>query len=174
MEYQNVIKGLAGRFTYNWNYRYFVDFNFGYTGSENFAPGNQFGFFPAFSLAWNVAEESFVKNNLKWMNMFKIRYSHGKVGNDNIGDNNRFPYLYTIATTGYNTKASLIMYITGDLVIMGKSFIKELITQMASNGITWEVATKDDLGIDLSLFNDKFTATVDYFHEKRTGISFNT
>ena len=101
-------QGLAGRFTYNWNYRYFVDFNFGYTGSENFAPGNQFGFFPAFSLAWNVAEESFVKNNLKWMNMFKIRYSHGKVGNDNIGDNNRFPYLYTIATTGYNSEGKQI------------------------------------------------------------------
>lgn len=163
-------QGLAGRFTYNWNYRYFVDFNFGYTGSENFAPGNQFGFFPAFSLAWNVAEESFVKNNLKWMNMFKIRYSHGKVGNDNIGDNNRFPYLYTIATTGYNSEGKPNYVYNWGFGDYGKSFIGTHYTQMASNGITWEVATKDDLGIDLSLFNDKFTATVDYFHEKRTGI----
>ena len=68
-------QGLAGRFTYGWKYRYFFYFNFGYNGSENFAPGRQFGFFPAYSLAWNVAEESFVKKNLSWLSMFKLRYS---------------------------------------------------------------------------------------------------
>lgn len=71
--------GIAGRASYNWNYRYFVDFNFGYNGSENFADGHRFGFFPAFSVAWNVAEEKFIKKHLKWMNMFKLRYSYGKV-----------------------------------------------------------------------------------------------
>ncbi len=83
--------GLAGRITYGWKYRYMVDFNFGYNGSENFAPDNQFGFFPAYSVAWNIAEEPIIKKNLKWMNMFKLRYSYGKVGSDNIGT--RFPYL---------------------------------------------------------------------------------
>ena len=66
--------GVAGRFSYNWNYRYFADFNFGYNGSENFADGHRFGFFPAFSVAWNVAEEKYIKKHLKWMNMFKLRY----------------------------------------------------------------------------------------------------
>lgn len=165
-------QGLAGRFTYNWNYRYFVDFNFGYTGSENFAPGHQFGFFPAFSLAWNVAEEPFIKKNLPWMNMFKIRYSHGKVGNDNIGNDNRFPYLYTIDSykivENNETKTpNVYNWGFGDYE---KSFIGTHYAQMASTGITWEVATKDDLGVDISLFNDKFTGTVDYFYEKRTGI----
>lgn len=165
-------QGLAGRFTYNWNYRYFVDFNFGYTGSENFAPGHQFGFFPAFSLAWNVAEEPFIKKNLPWMNMFKIRYSHGKVGNDNIGKDNRFPYLYTIdfykiKENNEEKTPNVYNWGFGDY---GKNFVGTHYTQMASTGITWEVATKDDLGIDLSLFDDKFTATVDYFYEKRTGI----
>lgn len=84
-------QGLAGRFTYGWKYRYFVDFNFGYNGSENFATGHQFGFFPAYSIAWNIAEESFIKNKLSWINMFKLRYSYGKVGNDNM--ERRFPYL---------------------------------------------------------------------------------
>ena len=65
-------QGFSGRFTYNWKYRYFVNFNFGYTGSENFAVGNQFGFFPAFSMAWNIAEEPFIQNNFKWLNMFKV------------------------------------------------------------------------------------------------------
>ena len=93
----DVIKDWQERFTYNWNYRYFIDFNFGYTGSENFAAGHRFGFFPAISGAWNIAEESLIKKHLKWMNMFKIRYSYGKVGNDNLG-NTRFPYLYDIET----------------------------------------------------------------------------
>lgn len=71
-------QGLSGRFTYGWKYRYFVDFNFGYNGSENFATGHQFGFFPAYSVAWNMAEESFIKEKSPWINMFKVRYSYGK------------------------------------------------------------------------------------------------
>src|SRR5690554_3450277 len=89
-------QSLAGRATYNWKYRYFLDFNFGYTGSENFAKGHQYGFFPAYSVAWNVANESFIMNNFSRLDMFKIRYSYGRVGNDNLG-NQRFPYLSTIA-----------------------------------------------------------------------------
>ncbi|MFV0417478.1 MAG: SusC/RagA family TonB-linked outer membrane protein [Dysgonomonas sp.] len=154
-------QGLAGRATYNWNLRYFADFNFGYTGSENFATGHQYGFFPAFSFAWNVAEEKFIKDNLDWMNMFKIRYSWGRVGNDNMGDE-RFPYLYTIASgsSGYEwaDAGSTVSY-------TGMNY-----TQVASPYVTWEVATKNDLGLDLSLFGDKFQANVDYFDEKREGI----
>lgn len=156
--------GLAGRVSYNWNYRYFADFNFGYNGSENFADGHRFGFFPAVSAAWNVAEEPFIKKNLKWMNMFKIRYSFGKVGNDalKIGDTEyRFPYLYTIGKGGgYNW---------GEYDF-NNSYDGRIYTDLASNYATWEVATKHDLGVDLAFFNDKFTATVDYFHEQREGI----
>nr|WP_320057279.1 TonB-dependent receptor [uncultured Bacteroides sp.] len=153
-------QGLAGRVTYNWNYRYFMDFNFGYTGSENFAKGHQFGFFPAYSVAWNVAEENFIKKNFNWINMFKFRYSHGKVGNDNMGDE-RFPYLYTIGgTSGYQWA----QYGTD------KSYDGMYYSQVASPYVTWEVATKNDLGMDLSLLKDRFTVTVDYFDEKREGI----
>ena len=153
--------GLAGRASYNWNYRYFADFNFGYNGSENFADGHRFGFFPAFSLAWNIAEEKFVKKHLKWMNMFKLRYSYGKVGNDKMDV--RFPYLYTIKDDGSGWTWS--DYGSPDNVYTGMMY-----TQLASNNVTWEIATKHDAGVDLSLFNDKFTATVDYFHEQRDGI----
>ena len=154
-------QGIAGRVSYNWKNRYFVDFNFGYNGSENFAKGSQFGFFPAMSAAWNVAEEGFIRNNAKWINMFKIRYSYGKVGNDSLGS--RFPYLYSIggiegstyqwADLGYNKAYSGMGY-----------------TSLANNDVTWEVATKHDLGVDLALFNDKFSLTVDYFNEYREGI----
>ena len=164
-------QGLAGRFTYNWNYRYFIDFNFGYTGSENFAAGHRFGFFPAISGAWNIAEESLIKKHLKWMNMFKIRYSYGKVGNDNLG-NTRFPYLYdietmtkkdgdkTVDTGGYNFGDY-----TFDRFYGGMRY-----SSLSSPNVTWEIATKHDLGIDFSFFNDKLSGSVDYFNEKREGI----
>lgn len=158
--------GIAGRFSYNWNYKYFADFNFGYNGSENFADGHRFGFFPAFSVAWNIAEEKVIKKNLKWLNMFKLRYSYGKVGNDKlkIGDTNiRFPYLYTLANDFLGWTWS--DYGSEDNKYGGMKY-----TQLASNSVTWEIATKHDVGIDMSLFNDKFTATIDYFHEQRDGI----
>lgn len=154
-------QSLAGRATYNWEYRYFVDFNFGYTGSENFAKGHRFGFFPAYSLAWNVAEEKFIKDNAPWMNMFKIRFSHGQVGNDNLGSE-RFPYLYTISRGGSGY----------EWAEYGNSKFYEgmYFSQVASPYVTWEVATKSDLGTDISLFHDSFQLTVDYFDEKREGI----
>lgn len=165
--------GLAGRASYNWNYRYFIDFNFGYNGSENFADGHRFGFFPAFSLAWNIAEEQFIKKHFKWMNMFKLRYSYGKVGNDKLGE--RFPYLYTIASKytekvdGKDQEKTFPGWNWGDYGY-GNSYDGRAYTQLASEDVTWEIATKHDIGVDLSLFNDKFTATVDYFHEQRDGI----
>ena len=155
-------QGLAGRVSYNWNYRYFADFNFGYSGSENFATGHQFGFFPAFSVAWNIAEEPIIKKSLKWMNMFKLRYSYGKVGNDNFGDNVRFPYMYYTIGSGGGYQWADYNY--------DKNFGGKIYTDLASNNVTWEIATKHDIGVDLSLFNDKFTATIDYFHEQRDGI----
>lgn len=152
-------QGLAGRFTYDWKYRYYLNFNFGYTGSENFARGNQFGFFPAMSTAWNIAEEPIIKERLKWLNMFKVRYSWGKVGNDNVGT--RFPYLYTIGMAGN--------YQWGDFSFSryydGLTFMN-----VASAGITWEIAKKHDLGVDLSMFDDRFSVTADYFSERRDGI----
>jgi TonB-linked SusC/RagA family outer membrane protein len=157
-------QAFAGRVTYNYHHRYFADFNFGYTGSENFATGHQFGFFPAFSLAWNISEEPLIKKNINWIGLLKIRFSHGKVGNDKMSDRDedRFPYLYTISGTGdgYNwadygyTRSNIGMYYS----------------QVASPYITWEVATKNDLGLDLSIFDDQFNLNVDVFDEKREGI----
>lgn len=161
-------QGLAGRVSYNWKNRYFADFNFGYNGSENFAKGHQFGFFPAFSAAWNVAEEGFIRNNAKWLNMFKIRYSYGKVGNDNLGS--RFPYLYTITNQYYNDGwKAYSSYQWADLGY-NKSYNGMRYSALANNNVTWEIATKHDLGIDLAMFNDKFSLTVDYFNETREGI----
>lgn len=161
-------QSLVGHITYNWKYRYMLDFNFGYNGSENFAKGNKFGFFPAYSGAWNIGEEAFIKDNIEWIDMFKIRYSYGKVGNDDIGK--RFPFLpefnniklptYGELETGYNW---------GD---MDNSFAYNGLTNtiLANSSVTWEIAKKHNLGIDLNILNNKFNITVDFFKEKREGI----
>lgn len=160
-------QGIAGRFNYNWNYRYFIDFNFGYNGSENFHKDHRFGFFPAISGAWNLAEEPFMKKIAgKWLNMLKIRYSYGKTGNDALYEGNkrvRFPYLYSIATD--NNVYHFEDIGTGEKLWNGKYY-----STVASPAISWEVATKQDLGIDFSLFNDKLTGEIDYFKERRDGI----
>ena len=165
-------QGLAGNLSYGYMNRYLFNFNFGYTGSENFAKGHQFGFFPAYSAAWNVAEESFVKDNIDWLGMFKIRYSYGKVGTDN--SSSRFPYLANFGNYNRNTGAGdqEVYYNWGDLnSAFGYSGLTY--TRVSSNNVTWEIAKKHDLGVDLYFLGDKLGLTVDYFNEEREGIYMN-
>ena len=79
--------GLAGRFTYNFDTRYFLEFNFGYNGSERFAKNERFGFFPSGGLGWIVSNEKFYPEVLKkYINTLKLKGTYGIVGNDAIGD----------------------------------------------------------------------------------------
>lgn len=162
-------QGLAGNFSYGYMNRYLLNFNFGYNGSENFAKGHQFGFFPAYSAAWNIAEEDFIKNNIDWLGMFKLRYSYGEVGTDN--SSSRFPYLANFGNITRHTGAGEqdASYNWGDLNSQF-SFPGLTYTRVSSNNVTWEIAKKHDLGVDLYLWGDKFGLTVDYFNEKRDGI----
>ena len=162
-------QGLAGNLSYGYKNRYLLNFNFGYNGSENFAKGHQFGFFPAYSAAWNIAEEDFVKDNIDWLGMFKLRYSYGEVGTDN--SSSRFPYLANFGNYSRQTGAGEqdVSYNWGDLNSQF-SFPGLTYTRVSSNNVTWEIAKKHDLGVDLYLLGDKFGLTVDYFNEKRDGI----
>ncbi|MEA4917012.1 TonB-dependent receptor [Proteiniphilum sp.] len=166
-------QGLAGNFSYGYKNRYLLNYNFGYNGSENFAKGHQFGFFPAYSGAWNVAEESFIKDNLSWLGMLKIRYSYGEVGTDN--SSSRFPYLADFGNYNRATGAGeeAVGYNWGDLGSPARPPFRYsglTYTRVSSNNVTWEIAKKHDLGLDLYLWNDKFGLTVDYFNERRDGI----
>ena len=153
-------QGWAGRLDYNWYSRYYANVNFGYTGSENFHKDHRWGFFPAASVAWNISEEPIVKRFFPWLDLFKVRYSWGKVGNDNLG-NDRFPYLYSIGCdSGFNF---------GDYN-HSRSYSGKKYTELASTDVSWEEATKKDLGLDFSIFSGAFTGTVDYFEERREGI----
>ncbi|MBQ9532887.1 MAG: TonB-dependent receptor [Prevotella sp.] len=167
-------QGLAGQLTYGYKMRYFADFNFGYNGSENFAKGHQFGFFPAASAAWNIAEEPWVQAHAPWMDMLKVRYSYGKVGNDYMTV--RFPYqpsFKTSAAYGYDYRD----FVTGNEAVdpraigsSGGLYDGLTYAVAASKDVTWEVAKKHDLGVDFALLGNKVSGTVDLFSERRDGI----
>lgn len=165
-------QGLAGNFSYGFRNRYLFNFNFGYNGSENFAKGHQFGFFPAYSAAWNIGEENFIKDNISWLEMFKLRYSYGEVGTDN--SSSRFPYLANFGNYDRQTGAGsqTISYNWGD-ILSGFSYPGLTYTKVSSNNVTWEVAKKHDVGVDMYLWGDKFGLTLDYFKEFRDGIYMN-
>lgn len=180
-------QGLAGSFSYGFDKRYYLTFVFGYNGSENFAKGHQFGFFPAYSGAWNIAEEKFIKENdsFRWLEMFKVRYSYGEVGNDDLEKGVRFPYLDFIpsyrGTTSkgvnyyqqYHTYGNDIYepltYNWGDIASESR-YGGLTIETISSNNVTWEIAKKYDLGFDIHLLGDKFGLTIDFYKEKRDGI----
>lgn len=159
-------QGMAGQITYGFKERYFADFNFGYNGSENFARHHQYGFFPAFSVAWNIGEEPWIQKNLPWMNMLKVRFSDGKVGNDNLGTT-RFPYQSTFQSLkNYSYQYQDIMQgSTSSTSYQGLTYAR-----ISSPYITWEMAHKKDIGVDFSFFDDQISGTVDYYDEQRSGI----
>ena len=150
----------SGRFTYAYKDKYLTEFNWGYTGSENFEKGKQFGFFPAVSLGWVLSEEPFIKKAMPWMDQFKIRASYGEVGNDEIAGR-RFPYI-TLVNTDDNS------YSFGEFT--NNSAQGYRIRTMGTPHLTWEVAKKYDVGVDFSFFNSKITGTVDWFLDKRDDI----
>ena len=156
--------GLVGRVTDDYDNKYLIEGNVGYNGSENFAPGNRYGFFPAVSGGWVLTQEEFLKDN-PVVNFLKIRASYGIVGNDRYhpygtGFMDRFLYLpnsYFIGS-GYQ-------FGTGTSWSPGayeKSF--------GNSGLSWEKSAKQNYGIDFSLFNQKLSGSIDYFYEKRTDI----
>ena len=156
LPYRN--QGVAGRLTYNYANRYFFEFNAGYNGSENFSPGKRFGFFPSVALGYLVSEEPWWGSMKNVVDMLKVRGSWGLVGNDQIGGNRRFIYLGTIAGSGS------AYFGTG---VQGHGGIKE--GDISNPNVSWEVAEKADVGVDLSLFG-KLKIQADVFKEHRSGI----
>jgi len=148
--------GLAGRVTYNYDNRYLAEVNFGYNGSENFPKGKRFGFFPAFSAGWVISNEKFW--NASAISNLKIRASYGKVGNDQI--NQRFLFLSTVKTVGQSYPFGPDQQL----------FYGMEENQIGNQNVTWERATKRNIGLDLGFLDDKITLQVDAFDEDRTGI----
>jgi TonB-linked SusC/RagA family outer membrane protein len=155
--------GLSGRATYGYEKRYFVEFNFGYNGSERFYKTERYGFFPSAGLAWQISNEKFFEPFLNTVNLLKIRGNYGLVGNDAIGSKSeRFFYLSEVnmndggmgATFGTN----------GGYTRPGIS-----ISRYENKAVTWETAANSTFGLELGLWN-KLNIIAEYFTERRYNI----
>ena len=155
-------QGLAGRVTYGFDKRYLFEANFGYNGSENFAAGKRFGFFPSVAVGWVISNEPFWKGIKEQVNLFKLRASYGLVGNDVISKDyaDRFPYLTTVDMgQGYD-------------VYIGNNFERKygpILSVYGNPNATWEESRKLDIGVEIGLF-DSLNIIFDWFKEKRSGI----
>ncbi len=152
-------QGVAGRVTYGFNRKYLAEANFGYNGSENFAPGKRYGFFPSVALGWVISEEEFMQSLKPVLTRLKLRGSYGKVGNANIGGR-RFAYLPTIEDFGG-------WYRWGVDNATGRLGRGE--GEIAVNNLTWETGIKKNIGLDMSLWG-AFEIMFDVFEEDRKDI----
>lgn len=148
-------QNVSGRLSWGYNSTYFVDANFGYTGSDLFPKGERFGFFPSVAVGWAPTSYKWVQKHLPFVNFFKIRGSYGLAGNDNIA-NTRFPYLTII-----NNHAGTTWGYTGQGIVE---------KQQGADNLKWEVAKKLNVGIDANFFNDAIKVTVDFFRDTRDHI----
>lgn len=154
-------QGLAGRLSYTYDRRYIGEFNFGYNGSENFAKGKRFGFFPSVSLGWIITQEDFMQPYVETLSNLKIRASWGKAGNSDIGGQ-RFAYISTINSPGgygYHWGTEANFYRAG---------LAE--DNIGVSDLTWETSTKSNIGLDIGLLNNSIQLTMDYFTDLRENI----
>lgn len=146
---------LSGFARVNWSYRsrYLLEANVRADGSSRFARGNRFGFFPSFSAGWRISEEPFMKN-ATWLNNLKVRVSWGRLGNQEIGT---YP---AYATIKFNPS-----YVFG-----GKPADGGYQAAYANSGISWESSETIDAGLDISLFGNRLTASLDWYRKNTTDI----
>ena len=170
--YQSIPKGyvgLVGRVTYDYDTKYLLDFNIGYNGSENFAPGKRYGTFPSVSVGWIPSAESWWEPIKNAVGYFKLRASYGIVGNDST-NGARFLYLpgtwqfYTGSMTWNPQERGTNFGTNGNWL----QAVKELTT--GNPNVTWETARKTNVGVDAAFFKDRLHAYVDFFWEDRQDI----
>lgn len=149
-------EGFVGRVAYNYDARYFAEFNMGYNGSENFPKGKRYGFFPAVSAGWVISGESWY--DIKTMNYLKLRGSFGYVGNDNIGGS-RWLFISDYSRGGG------FDFGTTPTTAGGYN-----VNRTGNPNITWEKAQKSNIGLETGFFNNALKLDVDVFRENRTNI----
>ena len=157
--------GVAARATYSYKDRYFIEYNMGYNGSENFAPGHRFGFFPAVAVGYMISNEDWWDGIKDVVNTLKFKASYGKVGNDQIGGSRRFAYNTTI-----NENAPGAAWGTNPASGVGYTTLGGITTDEEGNPfVEWEEATKSNVGMELELFKS-LSIQADLFRDYRDGI----
>ena len=163
--------GVSGRLAYNFDTRYFAEFNFGYNGSERFSKDNRFGFFPSFGVGWMASNESFYEGLKEVIPTLKFRGTYGLVGNDAIGRaEDRFYYLSMVQlglmedgggifNSRRNKWGTYMNYNPGTVNV----------SRFANYDIGWEVAYKWNVAMEMTMRNG-FSTIVEYFRERRENI----
>ena len=151
------LRSYFGRLNYSFNEKYLFEANARYDGTSRFPKEGRWGLFPSFSAGWRVSKESFIKDNLNWIDNLKLRASWGKLGNQNIGN---YPY-QSFVTLGKD-------YSFGGIVNSGAQT-----TTLANKEITWESTQITDIGLDLAVLKGKLNMVIDYFDKTTSGILYN-
>lgn len=158
--------GLAGRFTYDFDKRYFAEFGFGYNGSERFSTDKRFGFFPSFGVAWYLSNEQFFEPLNKFFTQFKLKATYGLGGNDAIGDlNDRFFYLSSIEMNNEERRVTFGEHL--DNTINGVRVMR-----YANPQIGWETSYKTDLGLEMTI-RENWSSIISIYKERRKNILVN-
>ena len=152
------VSSLFARMSYNYDERYMVQATIRRDGSSRFGSNNKYGTFPSFSVGWNVMNEQFMKNTSDWLTNLKLRASWGKNGNDNIGD---FAYTTLTATGG----TSNYYFGQNSTMVYGSKA-----NRLANEDLKWEESEQTNIGLDLGLWNNKLTFSVDYYVKKTNGM----
>jgi TonB-linked SusC/RagA family outer membrane protein len=147
------IESYLGRFTYNFNNKYFLEATFRRDGSTRFAPENRWGSFYSIGGSWLLSSEKFLRD-IDWLNLVKIRASYGEVGNENIGTN-YFPYISEFST-GWND--------------LGNAGV--VITSMTNREISWEKLGTYNVGVDFSVFKNRVSGSIDYYNKNTFDLLF--
>ena len=165
--------GVVGRVTYGYDQRYLAEFNMGYNGSENFAPGKRFGFFPAVSVGWVVSNEPYFPKNdiLTWL---KFRASYGQTGNSEIGGD-RFLFLPgTWGSHSYGpwngTPLDGYFFGSSNGSVNNPAFPGKYEQSTGNPDVTWEKKESYNIAAEVRMFRDRLSVTVDLFEEKRNNI----
>jgi TonB-linked SusC/RagA family outer membrane protein len=148
--------GYLGRLNYDYAGKYLVELMGRYDGTYVYAPGHRWGFFPSYSLGWRVSEEPFIKNNFKWVNNLKLRWSDGKTGST---QGNAYDYL-----SGYTSSGSYVFD-------SGSSTTGYTNSQIANTILSWANIRMLDVGLDWDFFSGLFGGSFDVFSRKTTGIA---
>ncbi len=149
-------QNVSGRLSYGYNNTYFIDGNFGYTGSSQFEKGKRYGFFPSLALGWVPTSYKWMQDNLPVLSFLKFRGSYGLAGNDQIAGAARFPYLTLI-----DNRAGSYWGYRG-------SGISEI--QIGADNLKWEVSKKANVGMEANFFNDNLRFVIDVFRDQRDNI----
>jgi TonB-linked SusC/RagA family outer membrane protein len=164
---QNARESYFGRINYDFSQKYLIELLMRYDGSYMFKPGKDYGFFPGVSAGWRISDENFWKNNISFINDFKLRASWGQTGNDRI-------YFGTPSSTNTLKEYQFLSTysFSSENYVFGQSVNNKMLYEnnVPNPIVTWEVSNMSNIGFDANLLNKKLTINADFFYNTRTGI----